>query len=212
MLYTFRIPLILGFLLFLGTSTGFSQVEEARGLKQVFEIQLDELGNATISFTSKLNASQWAVYQQNLGGNSASLKREIVKSMPKYHLSDFEYSEESLERTFTLKMKATAVSSLTRQGRWKAELDGKDPDIMQVNDRQFRLDVNYISEGQLLDQSTYIHLPKGVKDAKIEKDSFGNAILTYRLKNPSSSPILPALGGLFIIGGGLVWWKGKKKE
>ena len=74
--------------------------EEIKGIKQTFDISVDDLGNAIIEVSMKLNASQWDMFKKNIGNNTSMLKREIEKALPKYHLSDFSYTEESMDRCF----------------------------------------------------------------------------------------------------------------
>lgn len=178
-----------------------SAQEQIKGIKQKLEFKLDELGNADISVIMKLNASQWDNFKKTLGNNTSNLKREMIKGMPKFYLTDFKYTEDQMERTYMLQMKANAVASIDRNGKWKAELDAKDPDIMKVNDRQFKLDVNYLSNGGLIEQVQQIYLPENAKDAKVEKDSFGKAVLTYQTGGGMWNMLI-TIGGIILILGG----------
>ncbi len=194
-------------ILFSGISfAGFSAAgqEEIKGTKQKMEIKLDELGNASISVTMKLNASQWDMFKRSLGNNTSLLKRQIEKGMPKFFLKDFKYNEDQMERTYTLEMKALAVASVDKAGKWKAELDTKDPDIMKINDQQFKLDANYAVNGGLVEQTQQIYLPAGAKDGKVEKDSFGKAVLTYHTSVGFMNTIITGFGILLVLVGGVL--------
>lgn len=188
------------------SSAGFSAAgqEEIKGTKQKMEIKLDELGNASISVTMKLNASQWDMFKRSLGNNTSLLKRQIEKGMPKFFLKDFKYNEDQMERTYTLEMKALAVASVDKAGKWKAELDTKDPDIMKINDQQFKLDANYAVNGGLIEQTQQIYLPAGAKDGKVEKDSFGKAVLTYHTSVGFMNTIITGCGILLVLVGGVL--------
>jgi hypothetical protein len=153
--------------------------EEVKGLKQVFDITVDELGNATVEVSMKLNASQWDMFKRNVGNNSSVLKREIEKSLPKYFLSDFNYSEDAMDRSYKLKFKALGLASINSNGKWESKLETKDPDITKLSDRDFVMNMDYATNGMLIQQTQKIHLPPSAQDAKIEKDSFGKAIMTY---------------------------------
>jgi hypothetical protein len=153
--------------------------EEIKGLKQVFDITVDELGNATVEVSMKLNASQWDMFKRNVGNNSSMLKREIEKALPKYFLSDFGYSEDAMDRSYKLKFKALGLASINSNGKWESKLETKDPDITKLSDRDFVMNMDMASNGMLIQQTQKIHLPSSAKDAKIEKDSFGKAIMTY---------------------------------
>lgn len=185
--------------------------EEVKGMKQKLEMNLDELGNASVAVTMKLNASQWDGFRRTIGNNPSYLKREMIKSMPKYYLSDFKYEEDQMERSYTFSMKALAVAKMDKNGKWKAELESKDPDIMKVNDRQYRLNANYLTNGVLIEQSTLVSLPSGASSAKVEKDSFGKAILTYKTGSGMMSWIIKIIGGILILAGGALLFMNKNK-
>lgn len=153
--------------------------EEIKGLKQVFDITVDELGNATVEVSMKLNASQWDMFKRNVGNNSSVLKREIEKALPKYFLSDFNYSEDAMDRSYKLKFKALGLASINGNGKWESKLETKDPDITKLSDRDFVMNMDLASNGMLIQQTQKIHLPPSAQGAKIEKDSFGKAVMTY---------------------------------
>ena len=202
--YIFRLCMLLGMLTQMNFSS-FGQ-DQIKGTKQKLDITLDDLGNARIAVTMKLNASQWDMFKKSLGNNTSNLKREMIKGMPKFYLTDFKYNEDQMERTYTLEMKALAVASVDKNGKWKADLDAKDPDIMKVNDKQFKLDANYISGGGLIEQTQQIYLPEGAKNAKVEKDSFGKAILTYQTGIGFLNIIITIAGILFILAGAVLFY------
>jgi len=188
-------------LFFITAFTMLQAQEELKGTKQKFDIVIDDLGDANLAVTTRFNASQWDVFKKTVGANQAYLKRQLIKGMPKYFLSDFKYEEEPMERSFTFLMKAFAVAQVDDNGKWKAELDMKDPDITKLNDQTFMLKLNIVTNGMLIEQEQTIHLPGKAKNVEIEKDSFGSAVLTYQLKTGSSSPILLYGGVLLMLAG-----------
>lgn len=202
--YIFRICILFVMLAQINYSS-FGQ-EQIKGTKQKLDITLDDLGNAHIAVTMKLNASQWDMFKKSLGNNTANLKREMVKGMPKFYLTDFKYNEDQMERSYTLEMRALAVASVDKNGKWKADLDAKDPDIMKVNDQQFKLDANYISGGSLIEQVQQIYLPGNATNAKVEKDSFGKAVLTYKVGSGFMNIIITGIGILFILAGVVLFY------
>lgn len=209
---------ILLYIVLFGTFFSVNQIlygqQEVKGLKQLIELNIDELGNAEVDLTSKLNAQQWAMFKSSTGTNQSAIKRSIEKAMPAFFLSDFKYEEEPMERTYTIKMKAMSVTQLDKNGRWRGDLDMKNPDISKVSDTEYRLDVNMLSDGGFIEQVQKIKLPDHAKNSKIEKDSFGKAILTYELNSGSTtSTIAKFAGGLLTIAGlGLLFLRLRKKE
>lgn len=178
-------------------SSAFAQ-QEVKGIKQVFDFHVDELGNAMIEVTMKLNASQWDMFKRNIGNNTSILKREIEKALPKYFLSDFQYSEEAMDRTYKLKFKALGLASINSNGRWEAKLETKDPDVTKLSDREFIINTDMMTNGMLIQQTQKIHLPESAADGKIEKDSFGKAVMTYSSNNGTMSKA-SMYGGIALI-------------
>lgn len=178
--------------------------EEVKGMRQKIEIFIDEQGDAELNLIMKLNASQWDVYKNTIGNNPSYLKREIIKNMPTTYLTDFKYEEDPMERSYKLGMKGLAAAQLNSQGKWESSLDMKDPEIIKLNDREFRLDLDMMNNGVFIKQTQMIHLPKNAKNAKIETDSFGIAVLTYETKNAGGNKVMMGLGILLILGGGFM--------
>ncbi len=175
--------------------------EPIKGTKQKLDIKMDELGNADITITMKLNASQWDMFKRNAGNNTSNLKREVEKGMPKYYLKDFKYSEDQMERTYKLEMNALAAAYVDKNGKWRAELDSKDPDIMKINETQYKLDANFSGPAGFIEQTMQIYLPSNAKNSKIEKDSFGKAVLTYESGGGWLSLLFTGAGILLILAG-----------
>lgn len=184
------------------TTTTHAQ-EEIKGLKQVFDITVDDLGNAMIEVSMKLNASQWDMFKRNIGNNTSILKREIEKALPKYYLQDFNYSEDQMDRSYTLKFKALGLASINNNGRWESKLESKNPDITKLSDREFVMNMDLLSNGMLIKQTQKIHLPESASDAKIEKDSFGKAVMTYTTGGTAMSKA-SMYGGIALILAGVV--------
>lgn len=177
--------------------------QEVKGIKQIFDFHVDDLGNAMIEVSMKLNASQWDMFKRNIGNNTSILKREIEKALPKYYLSDFNYSEDAMARSYTLKFKALGLASINSAGRWESKLETKDPDITKLSDREFVVNTDVMTNGMLIQQTQKIHLPESASDAKIEKDSFGKAIMTYSSGENTMSKA-STIGGILLILAGVV--------
>lgn len=181
-------------------SNVFAQ-EEIKGTKQKLEFNIDDLGNADIILTMNLNAQQWNAFKQTAGSNPANLKREMIKGLPTVHLTDFKYEDDPMERSYTFSMKGLAAAQQDKNGKWKSELDMKDPEILKLSDHQFRLDLNMLVNGSLVEQTQLINLPKNAKNAKIETDSFGYAVLTYETGKGLGHKAIKGLGVLLFAGG-----------
>ncbi len=145
--------------------------ENQRGFKTTMDITIDNVGSGIIEVTNKYNAAYWDYFTKSVGNNTSIINNQLKKTFPKYHLSDFSHSQNANERSNTVKFKIDGMMNINKNGKWEADLERKDPDITKVSNTEFLL----IDEGE----SLKIHLPSGTSDAKVEKNSFGKAILTY---------------------------------
>lgn len=184
--------------------------EEVKGLKQIFDITMDDVGNAKIEVSMKLTASQWDVFKKNMGNNTSIMKREMEKAMPKYYLSDFNYSEDQMERIMKIKFNALGLTKINEQGIWEAKLDTKDPDFTKLSDREFVINSTMINNGMLMQATQKIHLPSGASDARIDKDSFGKAVLTYKTGSSGGGKMLTYGGIALILGAGFLFYRNSK--
>ncbi len=167
---------------------------------------MDDLGNAEVAVSMKLNASQWDAFKRNYGNNTSILKRGMTDALPKYFLSDFKYSEEPMDRTYTMKFNVKGLSNVGKNGKWEAELESKNPDITKLSDREFVMTQDMMSDGMLIQQTQKLHLPSGASGAKVEKDSFGKAVLTYSTGTGLVPTIINIAGILLIIAGCVLFY------
>jgi hypothetical protein len=189
--------------------------EVLKGFKQTIDFTVDELGDATVEVYMKLNASQWDMFKRSLGNNVSILKRSMETALPKSYLTDFSYAEEPMERAYKVKFKALGICSMNKNDMWVAKLDTKDPDITRLSDREFILNEDILMNGMVIQQTQKLHLPSAASGAKIEKDSFGKAVLTYKTGNSLMSIVLTSVGILLIASGAWLMYKnisGKKSK
>lgn len=144
-----------------------------KGYKVNMEMTVDEKGDAALDISTKYNAQLWDVIKQNHNADASVLKNNWKRQFPKYQLTEFDIKTNEMENTVISKFKILGMIKLDESGKWVASLDQKDPNITKINDVQFLL----VDEATAL--TLKINLPKSATGAKIEKDAFGKAILTY---------------------------------
>ncbi|HCF62964.1 MAG TPA: hypothetical protein PLE75_08340 [Ferruginibacter sp.] len=196
-------------ILFAVFSLSISNAQNVPTLKQSIELKIDELGNATMSVSMKMTASQWDYFKKTTALNLSSFKRTMEMEMPKYYLTDFKVDQDEMERTVKVHIKALGVVTLDKNGKWIAELETKDPDISKLTDRTFLMTSTLVTNGGLIEQTQKIFLPDNAKNGKIEKDSFGKAVLTYKTGGSFLSTLPTILGVILILAGFGMWWRGR---
>jgi hypothetical protein len=174
-----------------------------KGYKETIEMNADEKGDVTVISNIKYNAATWDYVKQRHGTDPSVLKNVFKKAFPKYQLTDFDIKNDDMERISTIKFKILGSLKLDAKGKWIAELDSKNPDITKISETQFLL----VNEGNA--QTLKINLPSSASGAKIEKDSFGKAVLTYNapVSGGLFGNIIKYLGFLVIAGGGFLFYK-----
>lgn len=194
------------FILLSNTSLYFDALaQEDQGYKTSIDMTMDEVGAVNCEFSTKYNAAAWDNFTRTIGNNTSILKNMLIRTFPKYILSDFNYSQDAGERTNNMKFKIDGMLRINKNGRWMADLEKKDPDITKISDREFLL----LFEGNTMK----IHLPEGTSDAKIEKDTFGKALLTYPAEETGMTwKILIFLGIALALAGGFLLYRNLKAQ
>jgi len=179
--------------------------EMPKGYKINIEMTTDEKGDALVDVTIKYNAQNWDAVKQTHGADASVLKNIWRKEFPKYELTDFDIKTDDGERTSMSKFKILGMLKVDEDGKWIAALDQKSPDITKISDNQFLL----VDESTA--QTLKITLPKSASNAKVEKDSFGKAILTYTapVSGGGAGNIIKYLGFLVAAGGVFLFFKNR---
>jgi len=158
--------------------------QEAPPSKTNIDITIDDLGAAVCVYSTKYDAFAWDNFLRTVGNNTSLIKNNLIRTFPKYVLSDFKYDQNTDDRTNKITFKIDGFMMVNNNGKWMADLEGKNPDITKLTDTDFLL----VTEGV----SMKLHVPPGTEGAKVEKDSFGKAFLTFPAKDMGGG------GGIFM--------------
>jgi LPXTG-motif cell wall-anchored protein len=180
--------------LFIADKTA-AQIGE-KGFKTTLDMTMNESGTVICEVTNKYTAAFWDNWTKMVGTNTSIINNGLRKLFPKYHLTDFKHSQDANERTNTVKFKIDGMMNVNKSGKWEAELDQKDPNITKVSGTEWLL----VEGGETLK----IHLPSGTKNSKVEKNSFGKAILTYPVSTGGAMSSILTYGGILIALAGVV--------
>lgn len=191
-------------LLCVGSFTKNYAQDLPKGYKINMEMNADEKGDVAVIINVKYNAQFWDQLKINRGNDASVVKNTWKKQFPKYQLTEFDIKSDDMERTSTSKFKILGLLNSDENGKWIADLDTKNPDITKVSDRQFIL----IDEATA--QTVKINLPESVSNAKVEKDNFNKAVLTYTAPVKSGGGnIIKYAGIVSILAGGFLFFKNR---
>ena len=193
-------------LLFVCGSTTIQAQGSSKGYKETIEMNADEKGDITVVSNIKYNAATWDYVKQQHGTDPSVLKNNIKRQFPKYVVTDFDIKNDDMERTSTIKFKIQGSMKTNENGKWVAELDSKNPDITKLSETQFLM----VDEENA--QTSKINLPKSASDAKIEKDSFGKAVLTYNapISGGGLGTVIQYLGIVLAAAGAFLFYKNRQ--
>ena len=181
--------MLITLLIILVTGTSSAQIGE-KGYKTTFDMTMDKSGTVICEVTNKYNAAFWDNWTKYVGTNTSIINNGLRQLFPKYHLSDFKHSQDANERSNTVKFKIDGMMNVNKSGKWEAELDQKDPNITKVSNTEWLL----VDGGETMK----IHLPSGTKNSKVEKNSFGKAMLTYPVSTGGGMNAILKYGGILI--------------
>lgn len=186
--------------------------QEIKPFKVTVEFTLDETGSSKVVYFAKMNAGQWDNFKRSMGNNQSLLKREIERGLPAFFLSDFEYKEDAMDRSYSLTFNAKGVASINNNGKWIVDLEAKNPDVTKLSDNSYMMITETSQGGQLIQITNKLIFPESASNIKEEKDSFGKAIFTFDMGGGSGMGKAINYGGIGLIVAGLfLGWK-KSKE
>ncbi len=185
--------------------------QEPQAVKQKMEMRIDDKGDANVTVSMTMNASQWQIWLETMGNNPALLKRGIERELPGYFLEDFKLEKNEMERSFSLSLKASGVTRVDKKGRWIVETEQKSPDITELSSHKFMMVHSDLTSG--LQQTQIIEFPSSAENIKIDKDSFGQTRFIFEM-SPSlaGGGLLMWIGILFLLAGGTWLVAGEMKK
>lgn len=178
-----------------------AQEEETRNFKIDMILTGTDKGEVLVDMKTKCSALYWDIYKRKMANNPSILKSSLVRSFCKYSLTNFNVTNYDMERTYQATFTILGMLQLEEGGKWIARLETKDPDITKISEKEYvMVDEDYAKSFKVI-------LPSTTTKSKIEKDAFGNALLTYYAPVKSGGDkfliytgyLLAALGVLLFI-------------
>lgn len=183
-----------------------ASIAKGQQMKQNIEMQIDEIGNAHIKISMKMNALGWQNWLQTAGLNPSALKRSMEREMPAYFLDDFKLEKDDMERSFKLSLKAYGVCKVDKRGNWILETDDKDVDLTKIDDRKYMYVNSPVEFGGQVVQTTTIEFPKEADGIKVDEDAYGKTIFKFDMEESHSSFNELRWFGISLILAGAVWF------
>ncbi|SMC08817.1 hypothetical protein [Nitratiruptor tergarcus] len=145
------------------------------------DVNVNECGDAKITWTQKATAFQWKMLVQKYGNNPALLKREIIASLPGYELTNFSFKRNDIERTMIFSFDAKGVVKYKGNGIWHFKYEKKFTPRKISPTEWFFTDTE--NEGNILaEYDISLKLPQRAKKAHLTTNEFDEKVLEYFLK------------------------------
>lgn len=176
------------------------QAQDPTGLNQEIDYRIDKLGDAKLEIRMKMNALQWQSFKASpVASNPTIFKRDMERQMASYLIDDLKTNLNESERSAVTSLTARSMAQYKGTGEWEIKLDMKNPNVTKISDNSFLFTGNILSGGALIHQVQKLFLPEGASDIKQDTDTFGNAIITYKLDVEPAAINLFALSGIVSI-------------
>jgi hypothetical protein len=171
-------------------------------LKQDVVFNIDELGNASMEISAKLNAQQWQNWENSYGDKNVSiLKRDMERVLSYFYLYDFDYEQNEMERSYVLSFKAKGLARYLGDNEWRAEMGLKDPDFSKLTDNSYLVTSSFAEGGMIVQTNNKIFFPEAASNIEEDTDEFGLAVFDYELKPASTGgfPLFLVIGIVLIV-------------
>ncbi|TXD83833.1 hypothetical protein ESY86_07245 [Subsaximicrobium wynnwilliamsii] len=196
---TIKIPLLALFLL----NALFIFAQQS---KQNINMKIDSIGNAKVTISMTMNASQWQQWNGSYGNNPSALKREIERGMPAFFVDDFKLDKDDMNRSFALSLNAYGACRIDKRGKWIMNTDQKDAQLTALTKHKYMLVSSPPEYGGSLQQIYTIELPEAAHQIKTDKDAFGKSTFEFKMDQPSGPFNYMRWSGVFLIVIGGAWF------
>jgi hypothetical protein len=172
-----RLALSLLLLLTLTFSTGAGPGIQTIAFDEV--INVDALGDASMTVTFTLTAAQFAAWNQKYGQNKSLLKRDMEKIFSQYDTYDWDIKVKEMERQVTVGLKAHGVVQHKTNGRYEFPVlkTWKGGQIVGHS-----IDYNFVEplgQGALAQFNAKVNLPDNASAIQNDTGESGEKIIRY---------------------------------
>lgn len=179
-----------------------AQAQETLHFNQT--LQISEVGDGIFTIHMKFNAQQWQNWQQRYGMNPALFRRDMIRTLSQYSVSDFKLDRNEMEREVTVTLHAHGVTRYRGNGLFEAEI----PKVWRlVNQQGSELKFSHLEpmgNGGNIHHHIVANFPaRATAVSSPQPGEAGMNHVTYRVPVATASS-LPLWSGIGLVGSGLV--------
>ncbi len=185
-----------------------SQPVDPTNLTQNIDLTIDNLGNATMVLSMKMDASQWNEFvNSEYAKNQSLFRRDLEREMMWVLIDEININLDDKNREMKATMNVKNMASYSGDNHWTVKLGEKDLNITKISDICYLITNNIASDnGGVTQQLQKYFFPAGATNVRTDNDRYGNTIITYDLPIHEASKVsLAGISGLILIVLGGLW-------
>ena len=182
------------------------QIVDPTTLTQNIDMIIDDLGDAKMELTMKMDASQWNAYiNSEYAKNQSIFRRDLEREMMWVLIDDIEMKLDDKTREAKATLSVKNIASYMGDNRWTLRLGSKDINVTKISDKCYLMTNNIVSDnGGIIQQMQKFIFPDKATNIKTDNDRYGNTVVTYDLQvREGGLGIGVIIGFIFILLGSL---------
>lgn len=183
------------------------QIVDPTTLTQNIDMIIDDLGDAKMELTMKMDASQWNAYiNSEYAKNQSIFRRDLEREMMWVLIDDIEMKLDDKTREAKATLSVKNIASYMGDNRWTLRLGSKDINVTKISDKCYLMTNNIVSDnGGIIQQMQKFIFPDKATNIKTDNDRYGNTVVTYDLQVREGGLGIGVIIGFIFILLGILW-------
>ncbi len=192
--------LLVATLMLLGAALAPSTRAAADTIQQDIVMDMDRLGDGTLTITFRLSASQWTIWKQQYGDRPDVLWRDLQQQFSALALGEFSLEKNEVERIVTAKIKVRGGTKLRSDGAQEIDIP-KDMKKISASDGEWIFtSINQEAVGApILTTTTHVRLPKEAMNVRLNQPGTAFQALVYEIPGTSSGRAMLVAGITMVV-------------
>jgi hypothetical protein len=197
-----HLPMRLLFVVLLSTLVFGVRTLRAEVHNQEMNIDLDAVGNGTVSVKERYPAQGWIRWKAAVGDHPDLVVRNEKREYAAWDFLDFSFSKDDISRTAESKKKVRALAELQRDGTYSLNRLIGGLHLVTNKGNEWIFSGRSESESMETEQTVHINLPAGAYNSHVVNPDSNEMELNYSVpKSGGKSPFLLLVGSGFGIFG-----------
>ncbi len=189
-------------LVLLGSPAAARAQGSAGSIQQDVVMEIDRLGDGSLTIAFRLSASQWTVWKQQYGDRPDVLWRDLRQQFAASQLTGFSLEKNDVERTAVAKLTISGGTKRRSDGAQEIELPKEMRKISDSGREWIFSGVEQADAGSpMLTQTIRVRLPPEAVDVRLNQPGTAFQALVYQVPEPGTGRGLLFAGLGALVGG-----------